>query len=301
MNETGRYCNVFGVSRSRVIVVWWVACLLWSAGWLFIKVGLRDLPPLTFAASRLALAFVVLAVIVTVRQEWRALRGADIPAVAGSGLLLLGINYALTFWGAQYLPSAITSVLQATSPVFGFLIGIAAGMERFSVARALALPIGVAGVALISRGQFDSGALSSFGSAAVLAGAACAALAYAIVKRRAVDLPPPVMVATQTLCALVPLSIAAWTLEGPPLAANWSPAAVAALLYLSIASSVIAFWLNYWLLKRVTATTVLAMGLVQPLVAAVLGAIVLGERFGIAAAAGGACVLISAAVILRRD
>jgi drug/metabolite transporter (DMT)-like permease len=284
-----------------VVLVWWVACLLWSAGWLFIKVGLRDLPPLTFVAARLALAFVVLAVFVTIRDEWRALRRADLPTIAGSGVLLLGVNFGLTFWGAQYLPSAITSVLFATSPVFGFLIGIATGAERFSIARALALPIGVGGVALISQGQFDAGTLSSLGSAAVLGGAACAAIAYAIVKHRAVHLPPAVMVATQTLSALVPLSVAAWVLEGRPFDARWSRSAVLALLYLSIASSVVAFWLNYWLLKRVTATTVLAMGLVQPLVAAALGALILGERFGLGAAIGGAAVLVSAAVILRRD
>ena len=288
------------MSRSRVVLVWWVACLLWSAGWLFLKVGLRDLPPLTFAATRLALAFAVLAVIVSVRHEWRALRGADMPAIAGSGVLLLGVNYALTFWGAQYLPSAITSVLQATSPVFGFLIGTAIGAERFSIARAVALPIGVGGVALISRGQFDAGTLSSRGSAAVLAGAACAAIAYAIVKQRAVHLPPSTMAATQTLCA-APLAVAARTLEGSPFDVQWSRPAVLALLYLSIASSVVAFWLNYWLLKRVTATTVLAMGLVQPLVAAALGALILGERFGSGAAVGGAAVLLSAAIILRRD
>lgn len=301
MRKTAEHATVVTVSRSRVVVVWWVACLLWSAGWLFIKVGLRDLPPLTFAATRLAVAGLVLAVIVAARHEWRALRGADIPAIAVSGVLLLGVNYALTFWGAQYLPSAITSVLQATSPVFGFLIGTATGAERFSIARALALPIGVGGVALIARGPFDPGNLSSLGSVAVLGGAACAAIAYAIVKQRAVHLPPAVMVAAQTLCALVPLSIAAWTLEGSPLDARWSSSAVLALLYLSLASSVVAFWLNYWLLKRVTATTVLAMGLVQPLVAAALGALILGERFGAAAALGGAAVLVSAAVILRRD
>ena len=288
------------VSRSRVVLVWWLACLLWSAGWLFIKVGLRDLPPLTFAATRLALAFAVLAVIVTLRHEWRSLRRADVPAIAGSGVLLLGVNYALTFWGAQYLPSAITSVLQATSPVCGFVIGTAIGAERFSIARAVALPIGVGGVALISRGQFE-GDLSSLGSAAVLGGAACAAIAYAIVKQRAVHLPPAAMVAAQTLCALVPLAVAAWTLEGPPFDVRWSRSAVLALLYLSIASSVVAFWLNYWLLKRVTATTVLAMGLVQPLIAAALGALILGERFRTGAAMGGAAVLLSAAIILRRD
>lgn len=82
---------------SVVVAVWWIACLLWSAGWLFLKVGLRDIPPITFAASRLGLALVVLIAIVTLRKEWRALKAADLPAIATSGLLLLGVNYALTF------------------------------------------------------------------------------------------------------------------------------------------------------------------------------------------------------------
>lgn len=289
------------MSRARIVTVWWIACLLWSCGWLFLKIGLNDLPPISFAALRLALAVTVLGAIVTARDEWRLLHRRDLPVIALSGLLLLGVNYALTYWGAQYLPSALTSVLQATSPVFGFAFGIAMGAERFSVARGLALPVGIAGVALVSRGQFAAGASAGWGSAAVVGGGACAALAYAIVKRRSMHLPPTVMVATQTLCAVIPLMGAAFALDGNPLSQPWTPRAVAALLYLGIASSVIAFWLNYWLLKYVTATTVLSMALVQPLIAALLGAIVLGERFGISAAAGGACILISAAVILRRE
>jgi drug/metabolite transporter (DMT)-like permease len=288
------------MSRARIIAVWWIACLLWSCGWLFLKIGLSDLPPITFAALRLALAFVVLAGIVTVRDEWRALRRSDLGVIAISGVLLLGVNYALTFWGAQYLPSALTSVLQATSPVFGFVVGIATGAERFSIARGLALPVGVMGVALVSRGQFAAGPLAGWGSAAVVGGAACAAVAYAIVKRRATHLPPTLMVATQTLCAVVPLSLVAVAIDGHPLDHQWTREAIIALLYLGIASSVVAFWLNYWLLKFVSATTVLSMALVQPLIAALLGAIVLGERFGISAAAGGACILVSAAVILKR-
>jgi drug/metabolite transporter (DMT)-like permease len=285
----------------RIHAVWWIATFLWSAGWLFIKIGLADLPPITFAALRLMLAFVVLSAIVTLRDEWKMLRAADLPVIASSGLLLLGVNYALTFWGAQYLPSALTSVLQATSPVFGFLIGTTTGAERFSLARGLALPVGIAGVALVSRGQFAAGTLAGWGSAAVVGGAACAALAYAIVKRRTTHLPSPLMVAMQTLFAMVPLFIAAIALDGSPLAHRWTPAAIGALLYLGIASSVVAFWLNYWLLKRVSATMVLSMALVQPLVAALLGSVVLGETFGVFAALGGALVLVSAAVILRRD
>ena len=284
-----------------VVAVWWIACLLWSAGWLFLKIGLRDIPPITFAASRLGLALMVLAVIVTFRKEWRLLKPADFPAIATSGLLLLGVNYALTFWGAQYLPSALTSVLQATSPVFGFLIGTTTGAERFTIARGVALPIGVVGVALVSRGQVDAGRLAGLGSAAVLAGGACAATAYAIVKRPTTHLPPTVMVATQTLCAFIALAPAALVVDGDPSGLAWTPAALTSLLYLGIASSVVAFWLNYWLLQRVSATTVLSMALVQPLIAALLGAVILGERFGMSAATGGACILLSAAVILRRE
>ncbi|HVP72511.1 MAG TPA: EamA family transporter [Phycisphaerales bacterium] len=291
------YC----MSRARIVTVWWLACVLWSAGWLFIKIGLSDLPPVTFVALRLTLAFIVLSPIVTWRDEWKLLRISDLPVIAVSGLLLLGVNFTLTFWGAQYLPSALASVLQATSPVFGFLIGISTGAERFSLARGLALPIGVAGVALVSSGQFAAGPLAGWGSAAVVGGAACAALAYAMVKRRAAHLPSPLMVAMQTLCAMIPMLLAAVIIDGYPLQHNWTAKAIGALLYLAIASSVVAFWLNYWLLKRVSATTVLSMALVQPLIAAVLGAVVLGERFGAAAAAGGAMILLSAAVILKRE
>ena len=107
------------------------------------------------------------------------------------------------------------------------------------------------------------------------------------------------MVAAQTLFALVPLFTLALIVEGNPVRLRWTPAAVGSLLYLGIASSVVAFWLNYWLLKRVSATMVLSMALVQPLIAALLGALVLGERFGALAAVGGACILLSAVVILR--
>ena len=126
---------------------------------------------------------------------------ATCRVIAVSGLLLLGVNYALTFWGAQYLPSALTSVLA------GHVTGVRVRPRDRDRSRALfnrarlALPLGVVGVALVSRGQFAAGTLAGWGSAAVVGGAACAAVAYAIVKRRATHLPPTLMVATQTLCA----------------------------------------------------------------------------------------------------
>ena len=301
--ETGRIQPLtlnHTASRRQVIAIWWLACVLWSAGWLFIKIGVTDVPPVTFAAARLAVAALVLVPIVAVRGEWRALSASDLWPVAASGVLLLSVNYVLVFWGARFLPSSLTAVLQTMSPVFGLVLGVWLRTERFSLGRTLGIVTSIAGVVIITRAQFRLGAGAGAGSLAIMLGALCAAVAYVIVKAQPLHLAPLVLVTWQTLCALPPLLIAAYLVEGNPLAVDWTVRSLVALGYLGVVSSVLAFWLNYWLLRRVDATVVLASALVQPLIAALLGGLLLGERLGPAALAGGVCVLTGAALILKR-
>ena len=79
---------------------------------------------------------------------------------------------------------------------------------------------------------------------------------------------------------------------------RWTTPAIVSVLYLALAGSVIAFWLNYWLLKRIGATKLLAMSLVEPLIAVVLGAIVLREALPAGTLLGGACILASTWMVL---
>jgi drug/metabolite transporter (DMT)-like permease len=277
-----------------------VTCLLWSGGWLFIRVGVSEVPPLTLAAARLALAALVLLPWVIARGGWRGLSRDAVATIAASGVLLLGVNYALVFWGAQFVPSALTALLQATTPLFAFLIAGLLGLERFTAVRAAAIVTGLAGVAIVARGQMRLEAVGGWGSLAIVGGALCAAAAYAIVKMRAPGVAAETIVAGQTVCALVLLATAALLVDGDPLSPAWTPRALLALGYLGLVSSVAAFWLNYWLLRRTDTTTVLSTAMVQPLMAAVLGAAFLDERLGLHAIIGGACILSSATVILRR-
>ena len=60
-------------------------------------------------------------------------------------------------------------------------------------------------------------------------------------------------------------------------------------------------WLNYWLLRRMDATTVLSMGFVEPFIAVLLGAVFLDERIGLRTLAGGLAVTVSVWLVLRRD
>jgi drug/metabolite transporter (DMT)-like permease len=97
------------------IVVWWITCLIWSTVWLAIKVGVTSVPPLGFAGLRLAIAGAIVLPIAW-RRAHRGLGAADLRLIAETGLLLLGANYAFTYWGSQFITSGMTATLQATTP-----------------------------------------------------------------------------------------------------------------------------------------------------------------------------------------
>jgi drug/metabolite transporter (DMT)-like permease len=283
----------------RVIVVWWLACLLWSSTWLFIRMGLQDIRPLTFAWMRLAIALAVLAPITLRRAAWRSLRTGDLARIVAAGLLLLGVNYGLVFWGAQFIPSGLAAILQATTPVLALAFGWGLGSETVSPLKVLGLIAGVVGVGTIFSAEAQvSGARAILGSSAVLAGSACVALAYVAVKTRGTVLGPVDITTIQIAAALVPLAGAALLFEGPPVWARWPATAWAALLYLAIGGSVVAFWMNYWLLSRMDTSAMLMMGIAEVPIAIGLGAAVLDERLPALTLAGAAVALAGVACVL---
>lgn len=283
------------------LVVWLLTCLIWSTVWLFIKVGVSDLPPVTFAAYRLLIALLVLVPVVFAlriplprdRRDWRL--------IAGTGVLLLGANYAAVYWGTQFVASGLTAVLQALTPAFGMVFAhLLLPDERITPVKVMALALGIAGVGIIFADQLDfSGMRSVWGGAAVLSGAVVVALAYVLMKKRAHDLHPTAITTGQMAAAFVPLTIFAIVVEGNPLAVQWTAKTVVALLYLALLGSVIAAWLNYWLLRRMEATKVLLMGLAEPPIAMILGVVALGETFSARAVAGTICILVSVALVLE--
>jgi drug/metabolite transporter (DMT)-like permease len=279
----------------KTLSLWWVTCLIWSSVWLFIKLGLRDLPPISFAAIRLVVAIAIFLPILLVRRVPLPRRAHDWYVVAVAGILLLGVNYALMYWGAQFIPSGLAAVLQAITPAFALAFGhFLLSDEPFTVKAFTAIAIGIAGVSLISWDQLHiSGRQALFGCAAVTTGSACVGFAYVFVKAHGRHLRPEVLTCGQMLCAAVPMLGVAALRDGNPLHLHWTPLAIGCLLYLSLAASVGATWLNYWLLERMSATALLSMALVEPLIAALLGAVFLHERITLNAVLGGVLVLCS--------
>ena len=287
----------------RVALVWILTCLIWSTVWLFIKIGVRDVPPVTFAAGRLFIAILVMVPVTLALRIPLPKRRQDWWAVAGTGVILLGVNYGLLNWGLQHISSGLTAVLQATTPGFALVFAhLLLRDEPMTFRKVNGLLLGLAGIVLIFWEQLTFGGGYAFaGSVTVTAGACCVALAYVLVRRTVGHLPPAIITTGQMVAALVPLSIYAALVEGNPLEVHWTSAAVGSVIYLALLGSVIASLLNYWLLSRVGAVNLLIMGLIEPVIAILLGAWILDERMNGRLLLGGAIILVSVMLVVKPE
>jgi drug/metabolite transporter (DMT)-like permease len=283
-------------------LVWLVLCGIWGSTWLFIKLGLEDLPPFTFAAIRFIIAVAIVFSIIRIRGLELPRARADWILLAVTGILSFGFNYGLVFWGEQYITSGLAALLQATTPAFGLVFAhFNLPGERLSWARIGGVVLGVCGVAVVFSNQLAvAGRQALAGCVALLLSSIFVAYSNVLVKKHGKNINPAIMTAGQMLFGLLLLLVASITLEGNPLRFHWTPMAVIALLYLAVVGSVIAFLLYYWLILNMDVTKSMLIALVTPVVAVILGMIVLNEEFGWRTLAGGAMIMLGIAFLVVR-
>ena len=97
----------------RVPAAWLTLCIVWSSTWLAIKFGLRDLPPVSYAAIRFVIAILALLAVSIGRVSLLPQRRSDYAVLAFTGVLMFTINYGLLFWGELHVSSGLAAVLQA--------------------------------------------------------------------------------------------------------------------------------------------------------------------------------------------
>lgn len=277
-----------------ILLAWSFLALVWGSTWLFVKVGLRDLPPITFAGLRFSLAAVGLMFFV-----WR--RGLPIPRqardwklIGGTALVSISLHYALQFWGQQYITSGLAAVLAAMLPVFVLLFAhrlIPA--EQMTIRKLAGVLCSLLGVVLIFSDQLQSEGIYAFwGAVALVAATLGTARAQVMIKKYGTHVDPMTFTAFQMGLGALPLLLLGFLLEGSPFAQHWSQMAIISTLYLGLVGSGLAFLLLYWLYGRMQVTKVLSVTFLNPLVALLLGWIFLGEELAWRAALGGVLILM---------
>ncbi len=285
-----------------VPVAWLTLCVVWSSTWLVIKIGLRDLPPISYAGIRFLVAIIVLFAVSAGRVGLLPQRGSDYLLLAFTGVLMFALNYGLLFWGELPVSSGLAAVLQATIPIFGMVFAhLMLPDEPLQLPKLLGALLALGGVAIICERLLGFNGLMAFwGGLGIILGAAGAAFSNVLLKARAVQLAPAMIAAWQMIFGAAPLLLFGFVVEGNPLKFHWSVVSIFCLLYLAVIGSALTFLLLYWLLPRMTVARLQAISLITPPGAVALGWAVGGETFSLWSLLGACLVLAGIWMIFRK-
>ena len=283
-------------------VAWVTLCIVWSSTWLAIKIGLRDLPPISFVAIRFLIAMIVLVAVSLGRTRLIPRTRNDYVVLAVTGVLMFAVNYTLLFWAELHVSSGLAAVLQATIPIFGIMF--AHWMlpdEPLRLPRLAGAIIALGGVTVIcARLLGFHGHLAFWGGVGVVVGAASAAYANVLVKSQSMQLAPAMLAAWHMIFGTAPLLVLGFAVDGNPAHFHWTVSSVFCLLYLAVIGSALTFLLLYWLLPRLTVAQLQSISLITPPGAIMLGWFMGGETFPLSSLLGAGLVLVGVWMIFRK-
>lgn len=285
--------------RVRLLIWLIVLALMWGPAYLFMKVAVQEVPPLTVAAARVTLGAMLLYLIL--RFQGRAL--PKISSVwkqfALVGLTANAVPFAFLSWGQQYIDSALASILVGTTPLFTMLLAhLFTADDSLSPNKVTGVVMGFAGlIALFIPALFEGIQATLWGLAATIGAAVNYSIAFVYTRQRLRGLPPLVGPTAQLLMAaiyLLPLSL---IIEQPYALPVPSWPALGSLLLLAIWSTALAFVAYYWLIERISASTLSLVTYLIPIVATVLGVVVLHEQLGWNSYLGYILIILGAVIV----
>lgn len=285
-------------SRTALLIA--LLCLIWGSTWIVIQGGLRDLPPFTSAAARFLVAAAAMSVVAHVlhRRE-----GGDRPPWKLSlalGGLNFGTSYGIVYWTETRLPSSLVSVLWSVFPMLMAISGhLYLPAERLRGRQWAGFAVGFLGVALLFATD-----LRGIGPGAVPAGAILlvspivSVVGTTVVKRSGERVSSVLVNRNAMWIGAAMLCAAAWIFErGMP--RHWTLAAIASVLYLSLAGTVVTFSLYFWLLRHVPANKMSLIAYVTPAVALLLGGLVGQEPITAWTLSGSGLILAGVGLVVR--
>jgi len=282
-----------------VILGFITLCFVWGTSWVAIKYSLFVLPPFLGAAVRFVLAIVLLILFARIRKIRVSGNRDQWKLILLTGVLVYVLNYGLIYWAEQSLPAGITAVVFATFPAFtGVFSHFVFRIEPLRWNVYVGLMMGFLGIVVVffqdlREAQLGAGVLLSV--LAVLISSVSAAFSSVLVKQRLSGIHP-VGLTLQTLIVGTIGLFCVSRLAGETATAVWIWEGVAAIIYLGVAASALAFVLFYWLLQRLSPVTLSLFVYFNPLVAITFGWLLLGETLETRALVGASIVLLGVAV-----
>lgn len=287
---------------SRLAYAAWIAvCVVWGTTYLGIRVGLEALPPALLGGVRWTLAGLLLGLVTVARGERLPIR-ALWPSLALQGLLMIGVGNGFVNWAEQYVASGLAAVILATSPFFmSGVEALRADGERLTRRTLAGLVVGFSGILVLVWPDVRLGGAAGlqFLVGVIVLQLACLgwALGSSYSKRHPHGASVFGATAVQMLLGGL-MMLAAGTLLGEWDGVNFQGRGAWAIVYLTLVGSIGGFVSYIYALQHLPIALVSLYAFANPVIAVVLGALLLNEPFGVRTAV--AIAIVFAGMILVR-
>lgn len=298
---------VEAIRNSPTALVWvalWTIYIVWGSTYLAIRVMVETMPPLLSSGVRFALAGALFGGWLAARRGLGAIRltGRELGSAALVGtLLVLGGNGVVAL-AERDVPSGLAALLIASEPLIVLVLRYAT-RERVPRGTSWAVAAGVVGVAILLLPGERPGGAPLWGMLALLGASTSWAVGSFISNRISLPRDPILSTAAQMLCGgavMVATGLAAGEAAETDLGA-FAADSIAAWIYLVVAGSLMAFTAYAWLLQNAPISKVSTYAYVNPVIAVMLGAVILSEEITVTVVAGAAIIVASVAFTVRRE
>ena len=263
----------------KAYAAWGAVCLFWGTTYLAIRIGVQTLPPALFAGTRFFVAG-------SVFLAYLKLRGVALPGrgellhIAVVGILLLVIANGCVVWAEQWVPSGLAALIVATLPfwVSGIEAIVPSG-SRLNVLKTLGIVIGFFGLVILFEPELKSSIDQAYlkGVLALLFAPFSWAMGSVYSKYHPIRTAPLMAAALQMVIAGIILMLIGIIFNEVP-RFDFNLQGLAALIYLAIFGSIIGYGSFIYALAKLPAAKVSMYAYVNPIIAVLLGWLILGEH-----------------------
>ena len=285
-------------------IAWIVVCVVWGTVYLGIRVALESVPVALLAGLRWTAAGALLATLVLLFGERMPPIRAWGP-IALTGVLMVVIGNGAVVWAQQHVDSGLAAVVLAMVPFWSVLIEACLPLgERVTRRAAAGLVLGFVGIVVLVWPELtirdQEGEMFVYGVLAIQLACVGWALGTSYTKRNAQSASPLGAAAIQMLLSgLVFMAIGTATGEWERL--SFTPRTAGAMIYLILVGSIVGYSAYVYALKYLPIATVALYAYVNPIIAVLLGSLLLDEPFGIRTVAAAALVLTGIAIVRSDD
>lgn len=262
-------------------VAWIAVCVIWGTTYLGIRVALEAVPPGLMGGIRWTIAGSLLLAVSLLRRE-RLPRVGLWPSLAFQGLMMIGIGNGFVNWAEQHVPSGLAAVTLATSPFWMSGVEVARGGERLTRGSLAGLVLGFTGILVLVWPDLRLGDTAGLQFALGIVALQAACLGWAIGSSYSKRHPHGGSVVAATAVQMLfggVIMLAAGSLLGEWPRVHLEGRGLLALVYLVLVGSIGGFVSYIYALQHLPVATVSLYAYANPLIAVVLGALMLGEPF----------------------